>query len=51
MWIASPPLDVEEAKEAPRKVVLNVDEHVRNGQIGILPHTIGISLAGNLIQT
>jgi PAS domain S-box-containing protein len=38
MWITSPPLDVEEAREALGRVVPNLDEYVRNGQIEILPY-------------
>lgn len=38
MWITSPPLEVEEAKEALRKAVQNLDEYIRNGQIEILSY-------------
>jgi len=39
MWVTSEPLSEEEAKKAMRKAVPNFDQHLRSGQIEIVPHT------------
>ncbi len=39
MWITSEPLQVEEAKAALSKKVLNLDDYIRKGQIEILDYT------------
>jgi PAS domain S-box-containing protein len=38
MWVTSQPLEVEEAKEALRKAVPNLEERIRNGKIEILSY-------------
>ena len=38
MWITSPPLEVEEAKAALSKVLPNLDEYFRKGQIEIISY-------------
>ncbi|WP_410509125.1 PAS domain S-box protein [Methanosarcina hadiensis] len=38
MWITSQPLSVDEAKEALRKSVPDIDDHINKGQIEIIPH-------------
>ncbi|MDQ1275714.1 MAG: hypothetical protein QG610_1289, partial [Euryarchaeota archaeon] len=39
MWITSEPLDVEEAKEALRRDVPDIDFYLEKGQIEIIPYT------------
>ena len=39
IWITSQTLEVEEAKEALRKAVLNFDTYLENGQIEFIPYT------------
>jgi len=39
MWVTSQPLDVEEAKEALKRVVPDVDVYLEKGQIEIIPYT------------
>jgi hypothetical protein len=39
MWITSEPLSENEAKKAMRKAVPNFDQHLKRGQIEIVPHT------------
>ncbi len=39
MWVTSQPLDVEEAKEALRKAVPDLDIYIEKGQIEIIPYT------------
>jgi PAS domain S-box-containing protein len=39
MWVTSKPLDVEEAKEALRKAVPNIEIYLEKGQIEIIPYT------------
>ncbi|AKB33988.1 sensory transduction histidine kinase [Methanosarcina siciliae HI350] len=39
IWITSQPSDVEEAKEALRKSVPDIDIYLEKGQIEIIPHT------------
>jgi len=39
MWVTSEPLMVEEAKAALKKVVKNLDNYIKNGQIEILDYT------------
>jgi len=39
MWVTSEPLSEEEAKREMRKAVPNFDQHLRSGQIEIVPHT------------
>ena len=39
MWVTSQPLDVEEAKEALRKAVPDIDVYLEKGQIEIIPYT------------
>ena len=41
MWITSQPLEVEEAKEALRKSVPDIDVYLERGQIEIIPYTHG----------
>ena len=38
MWVTSQPLDAEEAKEALRKAVLDIDAYLERGQIEIIPY-------------
>lgn len=46
MWVTSPPLGVEEAKQALRKVVPELDQYIRKGQIEILPYSEWYLLGG-----
>jgi len=39
MWVTSQPLDVEEAKEALRRAIPDVDVYLEKGQIEIIPYT------------
>jgi PAS domain S-box-containing protein len=39
MWVTSEPLGKEEAIKAMRKAVPNFDQHLKRGQIEIVPHT------------
>ena len=39
MWVTSQPLDVEEAKEALRRAVPDLDVYLEKGQIEIIPYT------------
>jgi PAS domain S-box-containing protein len=39
MWVTSQPLDVEEAKEALRRAVPDIDVYLEKGQIEIIPYT------------
>ena len=39
LWITSQPPGVEEAKEALRKAVLDLDVYMEKGQIEIIPYT------------
>ena len=39
MWVTSQPLDVEEAKEALREAVPDLDVYLEKGQIEIIPYT------------
>jgi PAS domain S-box-containing protein len=39
MWVTSEPLGEEEAKKAMRKAVPDFDQHLKRGQIEIVPHT------------
>jgi len=39
MWVTSEPLSEEEAKKEMREAVPNFDQHLRSGQIEIVPHT------------
>jgi PAS domain S-box-containing protein len=39
MWVTSQPLDAEEAKEALRRAVPDIDYFLDNGQIEIIPYT------------
>jgi len=39
MWVTSEPLMTEEAKAALKKVVKNLDDYIKNGQIEILDYT------------
>ncbi len=39
MWVTSEPLNEEEAKEAMRKIMPDLDQYLQTGQIEILPHT------------
>jgi len=39
MWVTSQPLDVEEAKEALRRAVPDIDIYLEKGQIEIIPYT------------
>jgi PAS domain S-box-containing protein len=41
VWITSQPLEVEEAKEALRKSVPDIDVYLKEGQIEIIPYTYG----------
>jgi len=41
VWITSQPLEVEEAKEALRKAVSDIDVYLKEGQIEIIPYTYG----------
>ena len=41
VWITSQPLEVEEAKEAMRSAVLDIDIYLDKGQIEIIPYTNG----------
>ncbi len=41
LWVMSQPLEVEEAKEALRKVVPDIDVYMERGQIEIIPYTHG----------
>ncbi len=38
MWVTSQPLEVEEAKEALRKVVPDSDVYFEKGQLEIIPY-------------
>jgi PAS domain S-box-containing protein len=46
MWITSPPLEVEEAKQALRKAIPELDQYIQKGQIEILPYTEWYLLGG-----
>ncbi len=46
IWVTSPPLEVEEAKEALTKAVPNLDEYFRKGQIEIVSYKNGYLLGG-----
>jgi len=39
MWVTSQPLDVQEAKEALRRVIPDLDVYLQKGQIEIIPYT------------
>jgi hypothetical protein len=39
LWVTSQPLEVEDAKEALGKAVLDLDYYLENGQIEIIPYT------------
>jgi PAS domain S-box-containing protein len=39
MWITSPPLETEEAKQALKKAVPELDQYIQKGQIEIRPYT------------
>jgi hypothetical protein len=39
MWVTSKPLGKEDVLKAMKKAVPNFDQHLKNGQIEILPHT------------
>ena len=41
VWITSQPLEVEEAKEALRKAVPDIDVYLKKGQMEIIPYTQG----------
>ncbi len=41
VWITAQPLEVEEAKEALRKAVPEIDAYLENGQMEIIPYTHG----------
>jgi PAS domain S-box-containing protein len=41
IWITSPPIDVEEAKQALTKAVPNLEEYLRKGQIEIITYKEG----------
>ena len=41
MWVTSHPLDVEDAKEALRRAVPDIDAYLKKGQIEIIPYTHG----------
>ena len=41
VWITSDPMEVEEAKEAMRKAVPNIDVYLEKGQMEIIPYTQG----------
>jgi len=40
-WVTSKPLDIEEAKDALRKAIPDIDVHLEKGQIEIVPYTPG----------
>jgi hypothetical protein len=42
VWITSQLLEIEEAKEALKRAVSDIDVYLEKGQIEILPYTIGI---------
>ncbi len=46
MWVTSEPLEVEEAKAALQKVVPDLDEYVRKGQIEIVSYANWYLLGG-----
>ena len=46
MWITSPPLEVEEAREALQKAVPDLDEYFKKGQIEITSYNNGYLLGG-----
>ena len=46
MWVTSPPLEVDEAKDALRDAVPDLDQYIRNGQIEILSYTDWYLLGG-----
>jgi hypothetical protein len=46
MWVTSPPLEVAEATEALRKVVPNLEEYFRKGQIEIISYNDWYMLGG-----
>ncbi len=46
MWITSPPLEVKEAKEALSRVLPNIDEYFRKGQIEIISYDNWYLLGG-----
>ena len=41
IWVTSQPLEVEEAKEALRRAVPDIDVYLEKGQIEIIPYTDG----------
>jgi len=41
VWITSQPLEVEDAKEALRKTIPDIDVYLKEGQIEIIPYTYG----------
>lgn len=45
-WVTSQPLEVEEAKQALRKVIPELDQYIQKGQIEILPYTEWYLLGG-----
>jgi PAS domain S-box-containing protein len=47
MWITSPPLEAEEAKQALKKSVPELDQYIQKGQIEILPYTEWYLLGGS----
>jgi PAS domain S-box-containing protein len=46
MWVTSLPLEVEEAKQALRKAVPELDQYIQKGQIEVLPYTEWYLLGG-----
>jgi len=46
MWITSEPLQVEEAKAALKKAVINLDDYIKKGQIEILDYSEWYTRAG-----
>ena len=45
-WVTSKPLDIEEAKDALRKAIPDIDVYLEKGQIEIVPYTPGYANKG-----
>jgi PAS domain S-box-containing protein len=50
VWITSQPLDVEEAKEAIKRAVPDIDTYLEKGQMEIIPYTQGY-IKGNIFDS
>ena len=48
MWVTSPPLEVEESRAALSKVLPNLDEYFRKGQIEIISYDNWYLLGGTV---